>query len=88
MTDKISIPLIAKDMLTNVKTARRIVENGGKEFAYDLAVSLMSALYNDGYSIFQSYTREDIENNIGHKPTEKEFEDLHSALVCFENIRI
>lgn len=88
MTKRINISLEMKDMRTNLHTGRRIINKGGKEFAYDLAISILHELYKDGYSIFQSYTREDIEANLGHKPSEEEFDNLHESLGCFENIRI
>lgn len=88
MTQKtITLSLDKKDMRTNLEQGQRIIDKGGKEFAYDLAISILTKLYDEGYSIFQSYTREDIEGYLGHKPSEDEFEGLYESLGCFENIR-
>ena len=83
---RINISLEMKDMRTNLHRARRIIDKAGKEFAYDLAISILTKLYDEGYSIFQSYTREDIEGYLGHKPSDEEFENLHESLGCFANI--
>lgn len=89
MTQKtITLSLEMKDMRTNLKQGKRIIDKAGKEFAYDLAISILTKLYDEGYSIFQSYTREDIEGYLGHKPSDEEFENLYDSLGCFENIRI
>lgn len=87
MTQKMSITLTMKDMRTNLHRARRMIDKAGKEFAYDLAISLLHELYKDGYCIHQSYTREDIEGYLGHKPSDEEFEDLYESLGCFETIK-
>lgn len=88
MTQKtITLSLDKKDMRTNLKQGQRIIDKAGQEFAYDLAISILTKLYDEGYSIFQSYTREDIEGYLGHKPSEDEFDDLYYSLGCFENIR-
>lgn len=84
----INISLEMKDMRTNLKQGKRIIDTAGKEFAYDLAISILTKLYDEGYSIFQSYTREDIEGYLGHKPSDEEFENLYDSLGCFENIRV
>lgn len=86
MTQKISFTTTMTDMTTNLHRARRIIDKAGQEFSYDLAISILHELYKDGYCIHQSYTREDIEANLGHKPTEDEFENLHESLGCFANI--
>lgn len=88
MQKRINISLEMKDMRTNLKQGKRIINKAGKEFAYDLAISILTKLYDEGYSIFQSYTREDIEGYLGHKPSEEEFDDLYYSLGCFENIRV
>lgn len=88
MTKRINISLENKDMRTNLKQGQRIIDKAGKEFAYDLAISILTKLYDDGYSIFQSYTRDDIEGYLGHKPSDEEFENLYDSLGCFENIRV
>ena len=88
MQKRINISLEMKDMRTNLKQGKRIIEKAGQEFAYDLAISILTKLYDEGYSIFQSYTREDIEGYLGHKPSDEEFENLYDSLGCFENIRV
>lgn len=88
MTKRINISLETKDMRTNLKQGQRIIDKAGKEFAYDLAISILTKLYDEGYSIFQSYTREDIKGYLGHNPSDDEFEGLHESLGCFENIRV
>lgn len=88
MTKRINISLEMKDMRTNLHAGRRIINKGGKEFAYDLAISILHELYKDGYSIFQTYTREDIKGYLGRRLKKNEFEELHESLGCFENIRM
>lgn len=74
--------------MTNYEKARIYILNNGEADAYDLATSILERLQGHGYCIWQTYTKDDIEANIGRKPTDDEMQDLADSLQCFNNIRI
>jgi hypothetical protein len=70
------------------KEAYYIIQDKGKDDAYRLATDILwwlSARY--GYCIWQTYTRDDVEANIGRKPTDDDMRELEDNLQFFENIR-
>ena len=67
--------------------AKKYIEKKGYEAAYDFATWILHRLQGHGYCIWQTYTKDDIESNIGRKPTDDEMQDLADSLQCFENIR-
>lgn len=70
------------------KEAYDIIQKKGIDDAYRLATDIlwwMSCRY--GYCIWQTYTRDDVEANIGRKPTNDDMRELGDNLQCFENIR-
>ena len=70
------------------KEAKDIIENRGCRKAYELATDILYQLSAyKGYCIWQTYTRDDVEANIGRKPTRSEMQELADNLQCFENIR-
>lgn len=58
-----------------------------EEDCYDFAVELLYRLQEKGFCIWQTYTKSDVECNIGRKPTKEEMQMLADSLQCFENIR-
>ena len=58
-----------------------------KDDCYDFAIELLYRLQEKGYCIWQTYTKDDVELNIGRKPTDDEMQELCDSLQCFENIR-
>lgn len=70
------------------KMASDTINEMGEEDAYELATDILYLLAGKyGYCIWQTYTKEDVEINIGHKPTNEEMQELGDNLQCFENIR-
>lgn len=70
------------------KEAYDIIQKKGIDDAYELATDILYLLAGKyGYCIWQTYTKEDVEINIGRKPTNEEMQELGDNLQCFENIR-
>jgi len=70
------------------KESYDIIQDKGKDEAYRLATDILLWLsVRYGYCIWQTYTRDDVEANIGRKPTRSEMQELSDNLQCFENIR-
>ena len=74
-------------ILTPNDLAERIIDDYSDSFIYETATSLLSYLQGRGHCIWQTYTKSDIECNIGRKPTKEEMQTLADSLQCFENIR-
>lgn len=51
--------------------------------AYTLATDILYELENKGYCVWQTYTVEDIADNLGHEPNGDEMEAIGDALRCF-----
>ena len=70
------------------KKASDTINEMGEKDAYEFATDILYLLASKyGYCIWQTYTKEDVEANIGHKPTNEEMQILSDSLQCFENIR-
>lgn len=69
------------------QTADYLIDEFNDNALYDIATSILCYLQGKGYCIWQTYTKDDIESNIGRKPTDDEMQDLADSLQCFENIR-
>lgn len=70
------------------KEAKDIIEARGCKNAYELATDILYQLSAyKGYCIWQAYTVDNVEANIGRKPTRSEMQELADNLQCFENIR-
>ena len=70
------------------KEAYSIIQKKGIDDAYELATDILYLLSGKGYCIWQTYTKDDVEANIGKKPTDDEMRQLGDSLQCFENIRM
>lgn len=70
------------------KKATDFIKKNGKARSYDFATWILNNLSKKGFCIWQSYTKEDLADNLGHNPSIDEMEDLGDALQCFENIRM
>ena len=70
-------------ILTPRDMAQEIIDGRGDEFAYETATAMLYELYKKGYCIWQTYTRDDIRDNIGHRPDDNEMEYLGDALQNF-----
>lgn len=67
--------------------AKDYIVKHGEQDAYNFATSILCMLQGHGFCIWQTYTKDDIECNLGRKPTDDEMQDLADSLQCFENIR-
>ena len=68
--------------------ANELIKKYGKEEAYNLATWILYQLNLENYCIWQTYSRHDIESNLGRKPTAEEFDEMQDNLAdCFEYIR-
>jgi len=68
--------------------ARRIIKKYGVMPAYDLATWILYELEWRRCCIWQTYTMDDIEQNMGRKPTADEIDEMQERLVnSFEYIR-
>lgn len=74
-------------ILTPNDLAEKIIDDYDDSFIYETATNLLAHLQGRGYCIWQTYTKEDVESNIGRKPTNEEMQMLADSLQCFENIR-
>ena len=70
------------------QTADYLIDEFNDNALYDIATDILAYLQGKGYCIWQTYTKDDIECNLGRKPTDDEMQDLADSLQCFENIRI
>lgn len=70
------------------KKAVQFLKKHTKQESYDFATWILHELQNKGFCIWQTYTKYDIESNLGHKPTDDEMQELSDSLQCFENIII
>lgn len=58
------------------------------EDSYEFAIELLYRLEGAGYCVWQTYSREDIELNLGRKPTEDDMSALQENISnIFEQIR-
>ena len=71
-----------------LKEAMEYLSKHGDAEAYDFATELLAMLQGRGFCIWQTYTVEDVEANLGHRPSDDEMQLLGDALQCFENIRV
>lgn len=70
------------------QTADSLIDEFNDDALYDIATSILYYLENKGYSIWQTYTRSDIQCNMGRKPTTDEMNEMQERLAnCFEYIR-
>lgn len=59
-----------------------------KDDCYEFAVEILYRLSENGYCIWQTYTKDDIKLGLGRKPTKEELADMQDRLLnCFEYIR-
>lgn len=57
------------------------------EDSYEFAIELLYRLQEKGYCIWQTYTRDDIEQGLGRKPTEDDMSALQENISnIFEQI--
>lgn len=75
------------EILTANDLAEKIIDDYNDSFIYDTATNLLAYLQGRGYCIWQTYTKSDVQCNIGRKPTKDEMQALADSLQCFENIR-
>lgn len=68
------------DSVENLEQANRLVECFGNEIAYDLAISILQILNRKDYCVWQTFSKEDIEEYDRKKPTHERMEELHSRL--------
>lgn len=68
--------------------AKKIIKLFGQEKAYDLATWILHQLNLEDFCIWQTYTKDNIESNLGRKTNAEEMEEMQENLAnCFEYIR-
>ena len=69
--------------------AKEIIKEYGNHLAYDLATWILYQLNLEDFCIWQTYTKDDIETNLGRKTDAEEMEEMQENLAnCFEYIRL
>ena len=70
------------------QTVDSLIDGFNDTALYDIATSILYHLEHKGYSIWQTYTKEDIAVNMGREPTADEMDEMQERLAdCFEYIR-
>lgn len=60
--------------------AKEIIKKYGNQKAYDLATWILYALNLEDFCIWQTYTKDDIEANLGRKTNAEEMEEMQENL--------
>lgn len=57
-----------------------LIEKYGEKGAYEIATWTLHTLCGKRYCLWQTYDQEDIETNLGRKPTDDEFDAMEERL--------